>query len=162
MIIRNLDLTCEKRMISTLDLGIRIDIADMTMGEKWDACTPIIHKNTQWRVRMDEDKLERYCICPGCIAKEEEAAGAMEELPPFVKDGSCPKCACKDLKTRYTGHSTQTGSVYRKPIKEYLTRMCQQCSYNWNEACLPIEAPKSDGMVAAKQAYDNSGKKPIG
>lgn len=96
-------------------------------GELWDQLQPAIIKE-QWAIRRDTQGM-RYAVCPGCQAKEREAATA--PLAPFAKHTACPKCQCETLSLAYCdGRSPQ---CTLGAVREHIHRTCGQCGYSWIE-----------------------------
>jgi hypothetical protein len=69
-------------------------------------------------------------------------------MKPYDPNGTCPKCACTTVTTRYV-------ASVRAP--DMLHRQCTRCAYGWNEAPLDT-APNTDrAQVAAYNTVAHAG-----
>ena len=64
-------------------------------------------------------------------------------LPPYQKEGLCPKCGAGDVSARYWSLNQPFAYAYFKCAgqehREHLHRACHECFYEWCEAVITPE-----------------------
>lgn len=69
---------------------------------------------------------------------------AMTSLPPFNPEAVCPKCGSEQISTRWkranAGQAMPLSEAVHLGVSEWLMRHCARCEFNWDEACLGVDA----------------------
>jgi hypothetical protein len=79
------------------------------------------------------------------------------DLPPFDKDGACPKCGFPGIRVLFHGGKREgfpCWSVVRWILDGHLCRVCNRCGHGWCEASVDTKPARSAALWAVGENHD--------
>lgn len=97
-------------------------------GKPWTSVSPAGSDSFGWPMR------EGFCLACG----NTQSFRIDRPLPLYSGATVCPKCGHEEVSTRYCGLGFERLPHCNdpRPHLEHLHRTCQNCVYDWLEACL--------------------------